>query len=529
MLKGLVFFHTYGGISQDSAWFYSTSHNLALHGKYASSLVPIDSNYTPQKQDCINDIFATCALIDEHGFNWFDLHATVGPVHTLAAAITVFIFGSNRFSAALIPFMVMTLLFMLVLGLTAKHFGKLACFCVFLCFYTLPQIYMEYIYQNYAESTGLLFFLLALLFYKKNQLNLSSLFLSFAVLCKVIYFIPASGFLVAVFLKKPLKASFKYLTFFLISPVSWLLIKIIIIINIFSFQAVKTYFSASLLKFSYGGSGTSTFNHFDLEKIFKQIQTNITVSYDLGVYSILVFWLAIAFVLYKKQDTLKKIFCLNTLYLSHFFYIAWFIILNKTGWFRHLWGPMFFAWCLFGIFLSLLIHALFDPSKKPLSARLIALAALVLIGFNLDYPTYSHTFNISQKKFELWHVKRHSARPKGGIGLPVNHILNWKPQSEVADFIKQELPEKSIFYFYSYYYGLEALTFIDFMPHSFYFFQKTDTSIDLKQNAYLIFPPYNNNYTLFSSVDFIAEDHNEPYSLCKTMIYSRPSYSICKL
>lgn len=198
LLRVILFAGSYGGVEHDSGWYLGVAKNLAENGKYAS----YTNTVAQDGVGAFPSIHGRFSVQDKQGYVYFPAGVTAGPGYIIPEATILKIFGNGWWQYRAWPLLIFSLLILslfVVIYLTGG-FISLLIFQIWL--WAVPQFYIAYAFEAYSETIAFFFLFLSFIFYyffqKRKSFSfviLSGLFLSFSVLTKDLFLVPACAYI----------------------------------------------------------------------------------------------------------------------------------------------------------------------------------------------------------------------------------------------------------------------------------------------------------------------------------------------
>lgn len=526
-LRTAAFSSRFGGIEHDSGWYLGVARNLAQRGIYASYTNTI-------KKEGIGaspSLHGRFSVQDEDGYSYFPAGVTAGPGYVVFEAIMMRLFGHGWWQYRLWPLLSYVGLLLVVFLIVYRLGGALALVIIQIWFWLTPQLTMQFSYEAYGEHIALFYLLLS--FYlvflaqkeRKNKFfySLSGFFFSLSLLTKYLFFIAGAGFLALAIwqiVKNPRRLKIfrlwaAWVIFLLIPILAFELYRYLFLVSNFGIQSWEVINKDFLLHFKSSGSGLSLAG-IDWEFV----KLKATFWEEVGIAPIFGWCLALIspffFPKTKKKDKTALFVLLVVAFLAT---VIWFIFVATFGWIRHVWHGLVVGMML----VSVVLGNLWKNRRLRMILFVLALMAFVNPSLLFKKEELEPRLILDQRVVDTWYASRNE---RGLQGLPANPIMSLRDQKELQEFFDNQVDGKDKVYYLGWFLVAEASPLVDKV------FYTIDRYLNIGQQnpaggeSYLILGPYQKGKLSIIGTSY----HDKKVSqLCKFVVFSNPSYTLCTL
>lgn len=531
-VRGLFFAANYGGVEHDSGWYLGVAKNLAHRGIYASYTNTIEK----EGVGAFPSIHGRYSVQDADGYSYFPAGVTVGPGYVVPEALILKVFGDGWWQYRAWPLIGFTGLLVISFSLVYFLGGIIALVIFQVWLWVLPQLTINYVYENYSESIALLFLLLSfwLFFqsYKKKRMplyaGLSGLFMALSFLTKNLFALGGIAFVIIglweiYHFRKEIKTLILRWIFFAIGFMlpftSFEAYRYVALTSKFGVEGWQAVNDDIRLSYECCGSGI---NNFDIRKLdIPYILKKFNIWLEVGLYQkigvwVLFFLLPLAsFFVSRDRRVLFFLF-----WLAAAFSFLWYVFVSPFGWGRHIWQGLMLGIILISVSIGGLLNA-----KDEFHIKKILATAIILIFI---FPIFSlkkaeTKFLLNDETIQKWDRYRY----EGGLqGFPFLPAFPLNDQQNVINFFSKNIGKSDRIYYEGWLLVAELSPLVDktFYPLNRYTndgYQNPDGG-----RSYLIFGPYQKGRYKIVSDDYI-DKMTEKY--CQEVIFSNPTHQLCLL
>lgn len=529
LLRAVVFAGQYGGMENDSGWLLGVAKNIAERGIYASST----NTVVHEGAGAFPSIHKRFSIQDKKGYVYFPAAISVGPGYQLPEALIIKVFGNGWWQYRAWPLISFTLLFALLFYTAWRLGGYLALALFSAWLWLLPQLYIEFAYEAYAESIALMYFLagcllLYWLYKTKHTLlfsGLAGILFAFSFLTKTIFLLPITGvsvfFMGDVLARRQTKRELikKWLVFVIVFLIP------ILVFYLYEYGYVMSRFGASgwsavqndyRLEFIQAGSGINL-----LGQLFRQnaqlLYAKFQIWMDVGSNLPLMFWLAflaVPFVLLRYLRSREKSFG-GALYASAAVSFLWFLFLSPDGFGRHVWQGLILAMMLLCVAAGLM-HQHYRPETKQIIWATTIGLLLVFTNYRILYPLPL----LPQTVARDWLAARMA---RGVQGFPPSAVFPLADQKEMVGYFSRHITGNDRIYYIAGFLNAEvsALTGNILFPLARY-----EKSGNTNTKSYLITGAYERGPYSMVPANYTEEVKKK---LCQDVVFQNASYMLCTL
>lgn len=446
------FVSIYGGVEHDSGWVLGTARTLAETGTYASMVSTI-VDPSPGGHMAIHERFK---IQDKIGRIFF-APDSIGPSTVIPNALIIKIFGADFWQYRMGSLLYFTVALLLSAYLLYQVGGVFSIVWVHLFLFFYPHLIIYLGYEALGEIYGLVYLLLAFLFFNRGLCGEKYRWLwllgcglaaGLVLTSKLVGLLALTGLFLASGLnywekRLSLKELFLIGFGFLLPLFLWELYQFLWITLSFDFYTYTSFKDQIWQYFVTGGSGINERSSKSLAFMGEKFLVIKEISSPIALISSIIFFIILLGGPFLISCFYRKIIQRNIIiffWVGWFTTSVWFIFLSQNGWVRHNWYALIFSIFLVSLLVTYFWQHFNRPPRWLNRVGAFAITVVILAGFigQINAPNFFTPQNVVEQMYQKRLSANHSRIP---------WVIIPRDQQEAALAVIQRLPPSAhLFY-----------------------------------------------------------------------------------